>query len=164
MVKYCGYYVTFQEVPNEVALVFTISNCPYRCEGCHSPWLQTDIGDELTPEVIVRLLDEYQGAITCVCFMGEGNDRQALGELIQKVHQTGIKICLYSGKDITTDLHEFMYIKHPIEYLKTGSYKKELGGLDSRKTNQRMWKLISVIKNEVGMYEDITSWFWRKKE
>ena len=74
MVKYCGYYITFQEVPNEVSLTFTISNCPYRCEDCHSPWLQKNIGDELTTETIMLLLDKYQGAVTCVCFMGDGHE------------------------------------------------------------------------------------------
>ena len=154
MVKYCGYYITFQEVPNETALVFTISECPYRCEGCHSPWLQTNIGDELTPEVILCLLDKYQGAITCVCFMGDGNDHDTIRNLIRLVRMYGYKTCLYTGgcrNDI--DLYGFP------DYFKEGPYIEKLGGLDSPQTNQRMWK-----KNDEGKYEDITSWFWRKKE
>ena len=154
MVKYCGYYITFQEVPNEVALVFTVSNCPYRCEGCHSPWLQTDIGDELTEGVILRLLDKYQGSITCVCFMGDGNDHIAIQRLVRFVRAQGFKACLYTGghrNDV--ELYDFP------DYFKEGPYIKSLGGLDSPRTNQRMWKL-----NEEGKYQDITSWFWRKKE
>lgn len=163
MVKYCGYYITFQEVPNEVSLTFTISNCPYRCEGCHSPWLQKNIGDELTAATIMRLLDKYQGAVTCVCFMGEGNDLDALSFLIGCVHECGLKTCVYSGKDIAHDLRD--YCGYPIlDYIKTGSYKKELGGLSSPTTNQRMWKMSGFTDDGVAVYEDITSWFWRKKE
>ena len=154
MVKYCGYYITFQEVPNEVALVLGITNCPYRCKGCHSPWLQKDFGDELTKEVMLSLLDKYQGAITCVCFMGDGNDHVSIKQLIEFVRSIGIKTCLYTGNcrnDI--DLYGFP------DYFKEGQYIKALGGLDSPSTNQRMWKM-----EEDGKYHDITSWFWRKKE
>lgn len=154
MVKYCGYYITFQEVPNEVSLALTISNCPYRCEGCHSPWLQQDIGDVLTADVIRSLLDKYQGAVTCVCFMGDGNDYVAIRSLVRLVRSLGLKTCVYTGghrNDI--ELYDFP------DYFKEGPYIKKLGGLDSPSTNQRMWKL-----NDEGKYHDITSWFWRKKE
>ena len=59
MVKYCGHYITVQEVPNEISLVLSIANCPHRCEGCHSPWLQKDFGDELTPDVLSDLIKKY---------------------------------------------------------------------------------------------------------
>ena len=60
MVKYCGHYITAQEVPDEISLVLSITNCPHRCEGCHSPWLQADIGDELTPEILRHLIKAYK--------------------------------------------------------------------------------------------------------
>ena len=154
MVKYCGYYITFQEVPNEVSLTFTISNCPYRCEDCHSPWLQKNIGDELTTETIMLLLDKYQGAVTCVCFMGDGHDYGSLRKLVEYVRSIGIKTCVYSGGHRNdAELYGFP------DYFKEGSYIKRLGGLDSPSTNQHMWKMC-----EDGKYHDITSWFWRKKE
>lgn len=162
MVKYCGHYITFQEVPNEVALVLGITNCPYRCKGCHSPWLQKDFGDELTKEVMLSLLDKYQGAITCVCFMGVGSEPTALDQYISLVHQFGLKVCIYDGDDhgefLTYELEAGDPDFYP-DYYKEGSYKEEFGGLDSVSTNQRMWKM-----EEDGKYHDITSWFWRKKE
>ena len=154
MVKYCGYYITFQEVPNEVALTVTITNCLYHCPGCHSPWLQKDFGDELTPAVLLDLLDKYQGAVTCVCFMGDGNDHGTLCDLVNLVRMSGYKTCVYTGghrNDI--ELYGFP------DYFKEGRYKEELGGLASPSTNQHMWKM-----EEDGKYHDITSWFWRKKE
>ena len=154
MVKYCGYYITFQEVPNEVALTFTVTNCPYHCEGCHSPWLQTDIGDELTESVIRSLLDKYQGAVTCVCFMGDGNDPIAINRLVKYAHSCGLKTCVYTGSH-RNDVEDMGFPT----YFKEGKYVRDLGGLSSPSTNQRMWRM-----EEDGKYHDITSWFWRKKE
>lgn len=163
MVKYCGYYITVQEVPNEISLVLSITNCPHRCEGCHSPWLQKDFGDELTPEILRYLIKEYQDGITCVCFMGEGCDVESLSYLIGLAHEFGLKTCLYSGKDIEHDLRDFCGYTI-LDYIKTGSYQKELGGLTSPTTNQRMWKLTGFTDDGVAIYEDTTSYFWRKKE
>lgn len=154
LIKFCGYYVTFQEVPGEISLTLTISNCPYRCPGCHSPWLQKDIGDELTKDVLLELLDKYQGAVTCVCFMGDGNDYATICSLVQLVRSMGLKTCVYTGghrNDV--ELYGFP------DYFKEGPYIETLGGLSSPSTNQRMWKL-----NDEKKYRDITSWFWRKKE
>lgn len=162
MVKYCGHYITVQEVPNEISLVLSITNCPHRCEGCHSPWLQKDFGDELTPDVLSDLIKKYRDGITCVCFMGEGGDQEALDLLIGFTHEFGLKTCLYSGQDIGHDLRNFR-ARPLVDYIKTGSYKKELGGLDHPTTNQRMWKLSGFTDDGVAVYEDITSWFWRKK-
>lgn len=158
MVKYCGHYITFQEVPDEVALTFTITNCPNRCEGCHSPWLQEDIGDELTERDIAYFLKQYSGAVTCVCFMGDGNDPAGLNDLILFAKECGLKTCLYSGQEIGMKTYPLL------DYIKTGSYKKELGGLDHPATNQRMWKLSGFDEDGQAVYEDITSWFWKKKE
>ena len=49
MIKYKETQVTFSEVPDEISLCINISNCPHRCKGCHSPYLQEDVGYELTP-------------------------------------------------------------------------------------------------------------------
>lgn len=163
MVKYCGHYVTAQEVPNEISLVLSITNCPHKCEGCHSPWLQQDIGDELSPEILHHLIKTYQDGITCVCFMGEGQDPESLNILMAHVHAYDLKVCLYSGQDIINDLSELRCYPLP-DYIKTGSYKKDLGGLNSPTTNQRMWKQTGFTDEGAAIYEDITSWFWRKKE
>jgi len=163
MVKYCGHYITAQEVPDEISLVLSITNCPHHCEGCHSPWLQADIGDELTPEILRHLIKAYKDGITCVCFMGEGQDPEALNILMAHVQAYGLKVCLYSGQDIINDLSEFRCYPLP-DYIKTGSYKKELGGLNSPTTNQRMWKKDGFTNDGIAVYMDITAWFWRKKE
>ncbi|MEG2282023.1 MAG: anaerobic ribonucleoside-triphosphate reductase activating protein, partial [Rikenellaceae bacterium] len=68
--KYVNYDIVFQEIPDEVTLAINLSNCPNRCLGCHSPYLQQDIGEPLSEEVLSKLIDKYGSAITCVCFMG----------------------------------------------------------------------------------------------
>lgn len=162
MVKYCGQYVTFQEVPNEVSLTLSITNCPRRCEGCHSPWLREDIGNELTEGELRYMLDGYPGGITCVCFMGTGKTPHDLAPLVLAAHASGYKVCIYDGCD-TPDLLEFLQglgdVRYLPDYYKYGSYQKDRGGLASPTTNQRMLKLWPAYQ-----YQDITDWFWKQKK
>lgn len=46
-IKYVECAVTLAEVPHEVCLTISISNCAFRCHGCHSPYLQQDVGEPL---------------------------------------------------------------------------------------------------------------------
>ena len=48
MLKYSNYEITFAEIPDEISLCINLTNCPHRCVGCHSPWLQKDNGTPLT--------------------------------------------------------------------------------------------------------------------
>ena len=50
MLKYTDYDIVFQEIPDEVTLAINLSNCPNRCKGCHSPYLQQNVGEALTEE------------------------------------------------------------------------------------------------------------------
>ena len=45
--RYAEWAVTLEEVPREISLTISISNCLYRCRGCHSPYLQEDVGEPL---------------------------------------------------------------------------------------------------------------------
>ena len=36
MLKYVDSQITFREIPDEITLCINISNCPFRCKGCHS--------------------------------------------------------------------------------------------------------------------------------
>lgn len=161
MIKQCGHYITFQEVPNEIALTFTIANCPHRCPGCHSPWLQEDIGDALYIEDIKYYLKQYEGAVTAVCFMGEGSDPEALAQLLKETKETGYKVCLYVGEEFIDDIPVMKYLNKEDwpHYLKTGAYVEKNGPLNSETTNQRMLKL----PPDNDFYIDITNWFWKKK-
>lgn len=142
--------VTFAEIPNEITLCINLSLCPHHCPCCHSEYLQTDIGKELTVEVIDRLLERHHG-ITCILFMGGDCDKQCLYELARYIKNTGMLVGWYSGED-TLDLQQY---KDIFTYIKVGSFKKEFGPLNSKTTNQ---KLYQIIGNEI---KDITYLFWK---
>ena len=98
MVKYCSTAITFAEVPDEVSLSIQITNCQNRCKGCHSPFLRDDFGEDLEKD-LPNLLERYKEQITCVCFMGEGNDILGLQRCIDLVKKYNLKTCVYYGED-----------------------------------------------------------------
>ena len=154
MIKFTEYALTFQEVPDEANLVICISNCPHRCPGCHSPYLQQDFGDELTIPFLSDLLDKHADEITCVCLMGEGNDPKALYKVLKFIRSKGFKTCLYSGSDMID-----VFLLPVLSYLKLGPYDARLGGLSSRTTNQRFYIVNSGETQSV--LTDITYKFWK---
>lgn len=148
MIKFCDTLVVFQEIPNKITLAINISNCQNNCPGCHSPYLKEDIGEELTPEVLDRLISTNKG-INCICFMGEGKDHNGLLSLAEYLKATYPEIArgIYSGRE---KVEEDIY--NAFDYVKVGPYIAELGPLNKKTTNQRLY--------EHG--EDITYKFWER--
>ena len=138
--------IVLEEVPGRVTLAVEISNCRGSCIGCHSPFLKDDIGEELTPEVVDRLIAANFG-VNCFLFLGEGRDRAALLELAAHVRSLGLEAALYSGRQEVEDA-----IWAAFDYVKVGPYIAEYGPLNERTTNQRMYY----------HGEDITPRFWHK--
>jgi anaerobic ribonucleoside-triphosphate reductase activating protein len=138
MLKYFSYQIVFQELPEEVSLCFEITGCPLRCPGCHSPHLRNHkLGEPLTIDLIKELLNEYEDFVTCVLFMGGDWEGHKLLPLLQEIQNLGYKTALFSGFDDVSDA-----LKDSLDYLKTGPYIKELGGLDCPETtNQKLVKL-----------------------
>lgn len=135
--KYLGYSVVFQEVPNEVSLAINISGCPHRCEGCHSEYLWEYKGRCISDD-ISSLLQTYSGLITCVCFMGGEQNPEDLIRCFTAVKHRGLKTCLYSGCE-NIDIFFKNGIAKYCDYIKIGHYDKKLGGLNSPSTNQRFY-------------------------
>lgn len=155
MLKYTDTQIVFREVPDEITLAINLSNCVHHCDGCHSPYLAGDIGEELTPAILTELCNKNNG-ITCVSFMG-GNPAEVntLAEFL-RLNKPELKVAWYTGdgtisKDI--DLENFNFIK-------VGPYKKEYGALDSKTTNQRFYKVVKVLESNYKL-EDITYQFWK---
>lgn len=153
MLYYCETALSNLEVPEEVSICIYISGCTMRCPECHYPELQKKDYGEPVSIYLDEILDAYQNMATCLCVLGEGehSDRKELEDIAGRGKERGLKTCLYSGRD--TDIEPWMY---QYDYVKTGSYKRELGALDKRITNQRMYK-----KTKVG-YVDITKLFWNE--
>ena len=152
--KYLGYSIVFQEVPNEVSLAINISGCPHKCEGCHSQYLWEYEGEYLLND-IEKLLSLYDEMITCVCFMGGDQNPHDLISCFTKVKEKSLKICLYSGAEELSTLVDKDIAQH-CDYVKIGKYNHLLGGLDNPSTNQRFYQ------KKDGVFEEITEKFHKK--
>ena len=152
--KYKGYSIVFQEVPNEITLAINICGCPYQCKGCHSKYLWDDDGVELNEKELSSLIDKYKNYITCVCFMGGDWEFDNLKKLKNKVKSYGLKTAIYSGSDSERTLR--ILKRFDFDYIKVGSYNDELGGLNSKTTNQKMYK------KENDEYVNITYCFLKR--
>lgn len=140
MLRYSSYNIVFQEIPGEVTLAVNLSNCPNRCKGCHSPYLQQDIGEVLDEESLTFLLDKYGNSVTCVCFMGGDatpQDVERLSLFIREKSGKTTKTGWYSGRSTIPPNISFKNF----DYIKLGPYIEKFGGLDSPHTNQRFYRI-----------------------
>lgn len=153
--RYKGYSIILQEIPNEITLSINICGCPYKCKGCHSSYLWDNDGQELKIEDVKGLLDKYSFALTCVCFMGGDWEIEELKKIKSVIGNYGLKTAIYSGSDRLETLITLRELY--FDYIKIGSYQEKLGGLDKKETNQRMYKL------ENGKYIDVTKQFQRNQ-
>ncbi|MBP5381291.1 MAG: anaerobic ribonucleoside-triphosphate reductase activating protein [Bacteroidaceae bacterium] len=155
MLKFVDTKEVFAEIPDEITLAISISGCPIRCKGCHSKYLWEDVGDELTVEVLSQMLESHVG-VTCVCFMGGDNDPAEVNRLAAWTKQhSGMNIAWYSGRDEIADEIELCNF----DYLKIGRYDAERGPLNTKGTNQILWRVRHADgKNEL---EDSTHRFWK---
>ena len=150
--------VCFAEIPDEICLCFNLSLCPHYCLGCHSQYLQKDIGVELTTDIIDALMKRHDG-ITCVLFLGGDNDKSTLTSLAKHISNNyDVLVGWYSGES-KLDLN---YYGRHFDYIKVGPYIKELGPLNSVTTNQRLYFIRrqnnSVISKDVTfMFQQIPS-------
>lgn len=155
MLKYVDTKVVFEEIPDEISLAISISNCPCNCNGCHSSYLAKDIGTILGSTELMYLINQNKG-ITCICFMGGDRSPITINELACLVKEVfpNIKVAWYSGRDtISEDINVRNF-----DYIKVGSYKESYGPLTSRSTNQRLYKV--VHNNSIKLY-NITYKFWK---
>ena len=158
MIKYLpeSASVVLEEVPDKISLAIDITNCRGFCEGCHTPFLRGDYGEELTPAAIDSLLEDNFG-VNCFLFLGEGADPEALLALTQYLNRRypDLALALYSGlPEIDGRFWK------AFDYIKTGPFIKERGPLDNPKTNQRMYRLERGKGLESAV--DITSRFHRR--
>lgn len=152
--------VVLEEIPDRVTLAVDISNCTGLCEGCHSPFLRKDIGEELTLDVVRALLDNNFG-VNCFLLLGEGNDHVALMNLAVDIHQAypSLALALYSGRESVED-----DIYCVFDYVKVGPYRPSCGPLNNPVTNQRLYRVRHQLPVSSSSYtlEDLTPRFWHR--
>ena len=139
MLKCYSYDIVCQEIPDEISLAVNISCCPNRCPGCHSPWLWSNEGEDMTEEMLAGLIGKYSAAVTCFCFMGGDADPLEVMRLAEwiRTQWPHIKTAWYSGKE---KLPEGFDIRS-MNYIKLGPYIEALGGLKSPDTNQALYRI-----------------------
>jgi anaerobic ribonucleoside-triphosphate reductase activating protein len=152
--KYVDTLVSFSEIPDEITLCINISNCPNKCEGCHSSWLQENIGIELNDYELYDIINKNSG-ISCVCFMGGDSDPEEINNLAIKIKSKNLKVGWYSGNSKISDK---INIKN-FDYIKIGPYLKDKGPLSDKNTNQKMYKIIHFTG--MDSLKDITYKFWK---
>lgn len=154
--KYVETKVTFREVPHEITLCINISNCPCKCEGCHSSYLAKDIGTVLDEESLELLIKGNHG-ISTVAFMGGDADPKTINKLagyVKKYHG-GLKIAWYSGRQ---EIHPDIKVEN-FDFIKVGPYMKDKGPLTSTTTNQVFYKVVRLSGGKCKLF-DITYKFW----
>ena len=149
--------VVFAEIPDEICLAINISECPHHCPGCHSPYLQTDCGEELSIEVLDFIIEQNNG-ITCVLFMGGDRYKHDLCQLASHINtKYGYKTAWYSGEK-ELNMFEFGWY---FDYIKVGPYIESLGPINKSTTNQRLYKINKFYNQNQIISEDITNKFWK---
>lgn len=152
--KYLGYSIVFQEVPNEVSLAINISGCPYKCRGCHSEYLWEYKGRFVNDD-LDTIISKNAFIITCVCFMGGDQNQNELKLHLKHIKDFyKLKTCLYTGLNNVKELNTLLKY---LDYIKFGEYNEKLGGLDKITTNQKMFTV-----NNGYLEKDITSSFLHK--
>ena len=157
MLKYTTHDIVFQEFPDEVTLAVNLSRCPNHCPGCHSAYLQGDIGEPLTLERLTALADSYAGSITCVALMGGDNDPDEVLRLLQALRQRSggkLRTGWYSGRTWQPAPDR---LAASLSYLKLGPYIERRGPLSASDTNQRFYRV-----EPDGSLTDLTHRFRRK--
>lgn len=153
MLKCADYDIVFREIPGEVSLALAISGCPNRCPGCHSPHLWEDCGYDMDDAFLESVLEKYGRSVTCVCFMGGDADPERVAGMASYVRSRipGIKTAWYSGRRNLPDNID----AGAFDYIKIGPYVEACGGLDKRSTNQRLFRILGNVM------DDITSLMWK---
>lgn len=163
--KYVDTAVTFAEIPDQICLCINISGCQFRCPDCHSKYLWEDTGTELTPEVLDQLIVNNPG-ISCICLMG-GTEEEILHLLKSSKKIWNLKRAWYTGQSEIPNNYALLML---LDYIKVGPYIAEKGPLNSKTTNQRLYKIehnYSSLATDLGPCAtpvDITSRFWTKEE
>ncbi|ATA68134.1 anaerobic ribonucleoside-triphosphate reductase activating protein [Capnocytophaga cynodegmi] len=142
ILRYSEYDIVLQEVPNEISLCFTITGCPLACEGCHSEHIwNPNFGQPLTLSLLEKLIEKYEGTISCVLFMGGEWNIDQLLNFITIAKEKNLKTALYTGLNIKQVARKYPQLLERLDYIKTGKWIPSLGGLDSKITNQHLLEI-----------------------
>lgn len=157
LVPVAGKGITINEVPDRMSVYFEIGECRQNCKGCHSPHLHTQIKDKMSvadmKSYAQRMINEGANAIVILGGTTNGLSLVDMKNIIDTLSDVA-PVCLYSGTD-DKDINEWITDHTGVNWIKTGSYKEDLGGLQSPKTNQRFYRV--CVSYCYDMFGTITS-------
>lgn len=133
--------ITFNEIPNRIAVFFEFGGCRQKCKGCHSPHLAK------TPPALSPLEDliEYaktqkEKGATAIVLLGGTNNKKVTHEmmitLIKRLSEV-LPCGLYSGRPVNSAVHAEYAKLLELSWFKIGDYQERYGGMDNPNTNQR---------------------------
>lgn len=154
MLKYHTIDVSCRAIPQEVSLIFNITGCTIKCPGCCERALWKDKGIPLTFDELRSILENYNSAVSCVCFMGGEHEPQEINVLARfvKHNYPCLRTAWYSGLDKIAKEVDYTNFN----YLKTGAYEASKGALGTPGTNQRVF----IVEEDCSL-TDITEKYIR---
>lgn len=157
-----GYRVSLNEFPEHISFVIEIGGCLKNCPDCHRPDMR-DTSATYTPYSVIdsKVKEAIKKGANAIIIMGGTTNKFLTNELIRLINYLAYyaPVCLYSGSD-DEKYHRELVKKTNLSALKTGSYKKELGGLTSPTTNQRFYLIEKGGTDSSKVMVDITHKFY----
>ena len=167
--------VTLSEIPGKTALVIEFNNCHQMCPGCHSPHLWEKTAEYSLGQVLEAVDMQVLPDINCILLMGgttNGITMEDLRILVEALYKEfGIPVAVYSGCPEDELMNMEMLSWFGLEWLKTGDYRAELGGIENPRSNQKLYRkeMVHTLRNHqyprVSYYwDDITEKLRKKKD
>lgn len=155
--------ITMNEIPGRIAVYFELGNCTQGCPECHSPHLSEQQVLAITPLEELESIAETQATkgADAILLMGGTTNGLRESDIIQVLRCLSVilPVCLYSGSD-DAERDRYLAEQGNATWLKTGSYKAELGGLTSATTNQHFYRIdYHYGTDHSGVYSGTTAVF-----
>lgn len=142
---------------DEFKVISVTKNITNKSNKIHPTNSNSNARQQLTKEYLHTRIEQYKDMISCVLFLGGEWQIKQLIELLQcvKTYNPSLKTCLYTGLElyeivglIQNEINnqvaigwKYIFENNLLNYLKTGRWIRELGGLDNKNTNQRFYKV-----------------------
>ena len=134
--------ITLSEVPDKIAYFIELGSCTQRCKGCHSKELWEEVESPTSLDDVLRgAANAIESGANAIVLMGGTCNKMSTPDLLEVLDGLSeiAPTCLYSGLD-DEETNKYIAEHSGITWIKTGSYKEELGGLSSPTTNQKFYR------------------------
>lgn len=138
-----------EDAPFIGALICSII-CDFNCKNCFNQyWKSSEIFVKCSHKIIKEIKDNPFNEGIILSGLEWSNQPQELRNLLYFAKKSNLKTCLYTGLETVEAVGSILNFKY-LDFLKTGKYNKELGGLNSPLTNQRFY---DIIHKDIGIHE-----------